>query len=306
MHGADERDGPGHRRRVHDLGAASGSRWTTADLDRAFEAPAGDPLRLTLESALLDGPLTAYASGVRGAVDAYLPLENGLAVMSRHAQQHGYTGLILFLDELILWLQAHMSNQEKVNSEVSKLVKLIESGDTGRPVPIVSFISRQRNLSQLVGEDVVGADVKNLEQAVQYLAGRFKVVTLADQNLLEIAYQIAGDKIEAALYTPTKVERTKAVNALKEEVKTAILEKHPEADKFAISQAFDYLQKKAFRISILDRQKRCDGRGYHAGRRPPGRAGPRRRGSTRAGRTAPRSATARPHAPAHRRSGSRR
>src|SRR5205814_2809324 len=83
-----------------------------------------------------------------------------------------------------------------------------------------------------------------------------------NQELLEIAYQVAGDKIEGALYTPTKVERTKAVNALKEEVKTAILEKHPEADKFAISQAFDYVQKKAFRISVLDKQKRMDGRGY--------------------------------------------
>src|SRR5438552_12540409 len=81
-------------------------------------------------------------------------------------------------------------------------------------------------------------------------------------EILEVAYQIAGDKIEGALYTPTKVERTKAVNALKEEVKNAILEKHPEADKFAIAQAFDYVQKKAFRISVLDKQKRMDGRGY--------------------------------------------
>ena len=45
-------------------------------------------------------------------------------------------------------------------------------------------------------------------------------------------------------------------------MKTAVLEKYPEADKFAISQAFDYVQKKAFRISVLDKQKRMDGRGY--------------------------------------------
>ena len=45
-------------------------------------------------------------------------------------------------------------------------------------------------------------------------------------------------------------------------MKTAVLEKFPEADKFAISQAFDYVQKKAFRISVLDKQKRMDGRGY--------------------------------------------
>lgn len=106
--------------------------------------------------------------------------------MSRHAQQHGYSGLILFLNELILWLQAHMSNQEMVNNEVGKLVKLIESGEADRPVPIISFISRRRNLSQLVGEDVVGADVKNLEAQVEYLAARFKVVQLEDTNLPEI------------------------------------------------------------------------------------------------------------------------
>ncbi|MGZ5023949.1 MAG: polyribonucleotide nucleotidyltransferase, partial [Chthoniobacterales bacterium] len=85
---------------------------------------------------------------------------------------------------------------------------------------------------------------------------------LVNQEILEIAYQVAGDRIEGALYNPTKVERSKAVNALKEEVKAKVLEKFPEADKFAISQAFDYVQKKAFRISVLDKQKRMDGRGY--------------------------------------------
>jgi polyribonucleotide nucleotidyltransferase len=44
-------------------------------------------------------------------------------------------------------------------------------------------------------------------------------------------------------------------------VSAKILEKFPTATKFEISQAFDYLQKKAFRVSILDKQKRCDGRG---------------------------------------------
>ena len=82
-----------------------------------------------------------------------------------------------------------------------------------------------------------------------------------DEGMLEIAYQVAGDRIEAALYTPSKVARGKAVGALREEVSAKILEKFPAATKFEISQAFDYLQKKAFRVSILDKQKRCDGRG---------------------------------------------
>src|SRR5437762_1511210 len=83
-----------------------------------------------------------------------------------------------------------------------------------------------------------------------------------DQELLDIAYRVAGDRIEQALYTEGKMARTKAVAALKEEVKTGILEKFPETDAFSIAQAFDYVQKKAFRVSILEKQKRVDGRGY--------------------------------------------
>jgi polyribonucleotide nucleotidyltransferase len=83
----------------------------------------------------------------------------------------------------------------------------------------------------------------------------------ARPELLEVAYQIAGDRIEGALYTPGKTARAKAVGALRDEVKAAITEKYPDATGFEISQAFDYLQKKAFRVSILDKHKRCDGRG---------------------------------------------
>ncbi len=83
---------------------------------------------------------------------------------------------------------------------------------------------------------------------------------LVKDELLEVAYSVAGSRIEAAIYQPSKVDRYKAVEALKDEVKTKILEKFPTATPFEISQAFDYLQKKAFRTSILDKNKRCDGR----------------------------------------------
>jgi polyribonucleotide nucleotidyltransferase len=83
-----------------------------------------------------------------------------------------------------------------------------------------------------------------------------------NRDLLDIACKVAGDRIEGALYTEGKVARAKAVEALREEVKKAILEKHAEADSFAITQAFDYVQKKAFRISVLEKRKRVDGRGY--------------------------------------------
>src|SRR5437868_13420756 len=80
-------------------------------------------------------------------------------------------------------------------------------------------------------------------------------------ELLEIAYQVAGDRIQGALYTPGQVARAKAVEALRAEAEKSSLDKNPETDAFSISQAFDYVQKKAFRKSILEKQKRMDGRG---------------------------------------------
>ena len=109
-------------------------------------------------------------------------------------------------------------------------------------------------------------EVIAMQQELAAAAGKPKRdVTLLQvrDDLLEIAYAVAADRIEEALYRPGKIERSKAVEALRKEVETAILAKYPDATPFDISQAFDYLQKKAFRVSILDRQKRCDGRGFH-------------------------------------------
>ena len=83
---------------------------------------------------------------------------------------------------------------------------------------------------------------------------------LAKPELLEIGYEIAGDRIEDAIYAASKVERQKKVGALREEVEAAIKERHPEATDFDVEQVFEYIQKKAFRISIMDKDKRADGR----------------------------------------------
>ena len=122
------------------------------------------------------------------------------------------------------------------------------------------------------------------QEELTKLAGKAKrevPLMLVKDELLEIAYAVAGDRIEGALYTPSKVARGKAVGALKDEVAEAIKAKFPEATGFEVSQAFDYLQKKAFRISILDKKSRCDGRGIDQLRQLSGEASvlPRTHGS---------------------------
>ena len=101
------------------------------------------------------------------------------------------------------------------------------------------------------------------QEELAKLAGKEKrsyELTVAKDNLLEIAYEIAGDRIEAAIYAPSKTERAKKVGALRDEVEAAIKSRAPEATDFDVEQAFEYLQKKAFRISIMEKGVRADGR----------------------------------------------
>jgi hypothetical protein len=85
-------------------------------------------------------------------------LETGLAAISQHVRSLGYDGVILFLDELILWLATHLANVEFVTTEASKLAALVEASKADRPVPIISFIARQRDLTEFVDVGLPGAN----------------------------------------------------------------------------------------------------------------------------------------------------
>ncbi len=143
---------------------------------------------------------------------------------------------------------------------------LIYVGDGEQVIMIEGAANELPEADFIKALDVARENVRILiaaQRELMALAGKAKrevPLLSVDENILEIAYQVAGDRIEAALYTAGKVARGKAVGALKEEVRAAVLEKYPTATAFEISQAFDYIQKKAFRVSILDRKQRCDGR----------------------------------------------
>ena len=42
--------------------------------------------------------------------EGFVSLDEGLSIMSKHAQALGYDAVVLFLDELILWLASHAAD----------------------------------------------------------------------------------------------------------------------------------------------------------------------------------------------------
>ena len=161
--------------------------WTAASFEAAVAAPPGDRERTRLVGDLIGSFFRSYHNVAAGQDEAYLDLDKGLAVISQHAHSLGYDALILFLDELILWLASHAADLGFIHRETQKLVKLVEGQHADRPIPLVSFVARQRDLRKLIGDTVPGAQKLNFDDSVNWSEGRFGVIKLEDRNLPMIA-----------------------------------------------------------------------------------------------------------------------
>ncbi len=188
-----------NRRADSDWGDMEEGQWDAASFDLAVEAPPGSELRSRLIGALVEEFFRSYRSVARGTEEAFVSLDDGLAIISRHARDLGYDALVLFLDELILWLATHAADQKFLNAEGPKVSKLVEAESADRPIPIVSFVARQRDLRELVGEGVTGAEQLGFADVLRWWEARFDTITLEDRNLPEIAARrILVPKSEAA------------------------------------------------------------------------------------------------------------
>ncbi|MET8046555.1 hypothetical protein ABZU75_03070 [Streptosporangium sp. NPDC005286] len=132
--------------------------------------------------------LPGFARNAAEDEHGFVSLDAGLSVIAEHAKSLGYDGLILFMDELILWLATLIHDQRFVAREASKITNFVEGGDARRAIPIVSFIARQRDLRELVGEEVSGAAEASIQDTLNLASGRFDKITLEDRNLPQIAH----------------------------------------------------------------------------------------------------------------------
>ncbi len=101
-------------------GALSGG-WTAESYEQAASDPTSED-HGNLVSDLVQHLITSIQHH-----GEYLDLDKGLAALSRHAQKLGYHGVILFLDELVLWLASRSGSVDFLNQEVNKLAKLVEA-----------------------------------------------------------------------------------------------------------------------------------------------------------------------------------
>jgi len=182
------------------------STWDAASFEQACASPPDSEQHLRLVSTLLKTVASSHAEVVSHRGGNFVRFDKGLSLISQHAQSQGYDALILFLDELILWLATNSADLGFVKREAAKLTNLVEAQSADRPVPLVSFVARQRDLRELVGDHVPGAEKLSFSDSLDWQQGRFDTITLEDRNLPAIAEKrvlkcrssAASDELDAA------------------------------------------------------------------------------------------------------------
>ena len=105
----------------------------------------------------------------------------GLKRMGAHAKAQGFGGIVLMIDEFLLWL-AEKTGQEFVR-EINDLNVIVDHNTGQRPAPIFVFVARQRNLQEFFPDLV---DESKIHEHIDHHAKRFELTKLQDVELRHI------------------------------------------------------------------------------------------------------------------------
>jgi hypothetical protein len=186
--------------------------WTAASYDAARAAPPGSRERQSLASALVKAYYTAFTSGAE-----FVDLDTGLAAISEHAKSLGYDAVVMFFDELVLWLAFRVRDAEFFGREAQKITKFVEANNV-RSIPLVTFVARQLDLRRYFVESSggTGSDQDAVEATLRHQEGRFRTIVLGDDNLPYVAekrlLKPVSDSAKSILDEAfTRIDRTPAV-----------------------------------------------------------------------------------------------
>jgi polyribonucleotide nucleotidyltransferase len=83
----------------------------------------------------------------------------------------------------------------------------------------------------------------------------------APDEVLALCREVIGDRLDEAVFAPSRQERQEGVNVVKEEASAACEEKFGEDfDPDHVKMAFEIIQEEVYRDNILQKGKRADGR----------------------------------------------
>ena len=105
----------------------------------------------------------------------------GMHRLAAHAKEQGFGGVVLLLDEFLLWL-AEKSGQEFV-TEINNLNLIVDHSTGERAVPLFAFVARQRNLKEFFPDLM---DEAKIHDHLDHHAERFRATTLDDVELRHI------------------------------------------------------------------------------------------------------------------------
>lgn len=157
----------------------SSGTWTPESYAAARAAEPGSEQRQLVVTALVQNYFRAYTQQA-----SYVDLDTGLAAIATHAKSLGYDAVVLFLDELVLWLAFSVQDREFFRRESQKLTKLVETGSGARAIPLISLVARQMDLRRWFADaGASGAEQEALDRAFRHQEGRFGTLVLGDDNL---------------------------------------------------------------------------------------------------------------------------
>ena len=188
--------GPQLRRRV---GRVRPGGWTPETYDRAAAAAPNDADRTRLAADLVATIFTGYAQA-----GEWLDIADGLVVMTQTTKNLGYDGLVLFLDELVLWLASHAADAAFVvhRGVQGRQAGRVRRRPAGRPDRLVRGASaravglrrrqgrRRAARPGRAGDPVLGRPVRH-HHAVGVQPARGRAQAAADPPQPEAAAQVA-------------------------------------------------------------------------------------------------------------------
>ncbi len=200
--------------------------WDTVSYNQALKSPHNSESCRRLVRDLVETHFPAMKN-----TEEFVDLEDGLAVISAHSKEIGYDAVVLFLDELVLWLATHAADPAFVTREGDKVVKLVESSRADRKIPLVSFIARQRDLRELIGQHIPGAERLAFADVLNHHNERFGLIKLEDRNLPAIAQKriLLPKSAAAKAQMDAEFNRTQTI---REEVMSTLLTRTSNRDDF--------------------------------------------------------------------------